>query len=325
MATTKQDKLRLGAFVLAGTVVLLLGLYLLGAKRNLFRNTVTITTHFEQAGGLRPGNNVRYAGIDVGTVRSVRIVSDTAVLVTMDIRTRDAAHIRSNAVASLGSDGLMGSRLVNIGPGDGEGGPIGDGTELRSSVPLDTDLMMRTLDRTNRNLAAITDDLRQLSGRLNAPGGIGELMGDSLLARQVRDALDDLGRSATYLRTATAQVDGMLANVQAGKGALGMLVGDPATEQQVRNWLVTMQQLADSLGQATAQVDRFAEGLNTPGGLAHALSRDTAMAGDVRRTLQQLDRSSSLLEEDLKALQRNWFFRRYFKEKRKEEDRQKRN
>lgn len=325
MATTRTDKLRLGVFILSGTFVLLLGLYLLGAKRNLFRNTVAIDAHFEQVGGLRPGNNVRYAGIDVGTVRSVRIVNDTAVLVTMDIRQREAVHIRANAIASLGSDGLMGSRLVNIGPGDGEASPIEDGTVLRSSIPLDTDLMMRTLDRTNRNLAAITDDLRGLSGRLNAPGGIGHLLGDSLLARQVRSALDDLGRSAAYLRSATGQVDGMLVNVQAGRGALGMLVGDPATEQQVRNWLVTMQQLADSLGRATAQVDRFAEGLNTPGGLTHTLSRDTAMAGDVRRTLHQLDRSSSLLEEDLKALQRNWFFRRYFKEKAKEETKPRRN
>lgn len=325
MSTSKLDRLRLGIFVLAGTAVLLIGLYLLGAKRNLFRNTVTITAQFGQAGGLRPGNNVRYAGIDVGTVRNVRIVSDTAVQVTMDIRARDAAHIRSSAIASLGSDGLMGSKLVNIGPGEGEGSPIEDGTELRSSVPLDTDLMMRTLDRTNHNLAAITDDLRQLSGRLNAPGGVGQLLGDSLLAEQVRFALNDLGRSAAYLRSATGQVDGVLANVQAGKGALGLLVGDPATEQQVRNWLVTMQQLADSLGQAAVQVDRFAEGLNTPGGLAYALGRDTALAEDVRRTLQQLDRSSLLLEEDLKALQRNWFFRRYFKEKKKEEDRQQRN
>jgi len=264
---------------------------------------------------LRTGNNVRYAGINVGTVRSIRIVSDTAVLVTMDIRQKEAGHIRSNAIASLGNDGLMGSKLVNLGPGDGEGIPITDGVQLRSSVPLDTDLMMRTLDRTNANMAAITDDLRELSGRLNASGGFVRMLGDSVLAAQVRLALEDLGGSARQLRSATAQVDGVLTDVSAGKGLIGMLVGDPAAEQQVRDWLGTMQHLSDSLARAAAQVDRFAEGLNTPGGLGHALSRDTAMAGEVRRTLQQLERSSALLEEDLKALQRNWFFRRYFKEK----------
>lgn len=315
MAAKKTDHLRLGLFVLAGTVVLVLGLYLLGAKRSLFRSTVTVSAHFGQVSGLRPGNNVRYAGINVGTVRSIRIVSDTAVLVTMDIREQDAGHIRSNAIASLGNDGLMGSKLVNLGPGDGDGSPVQDGTHLRSSVPLDTDLMMRTLDRTNANMAAITDDLRQLSGRLNAPGGLTHLLGDTALAGQVRLALGDLGHSAAQLRSATTNVEGVLADVSAGKGVIGLLVGDPTAERQVRDWLTTMQHLADSLTQAAAQVDRFAEGLNTPGGLGHALSRDTAVAGDVRRTLQQLERSSYLLEEDLKALQRNWFFRRYFREK----------
>ena len=315
MAAKKTDHLRLGLFVLAGTLVLVAGLYLLGANRSLFRKTITVSAQFGQVSGLRPGNNVRYAGINVGTVRDIRIVSDTAVLVTMDIRQQDAGHIRSNAIASLGNDGLMGSKLVNLGPGDGQGTPIADGTHLRSSVPLDTDLMMRTLDRTNANMAAITDDLRQLSVRLNAPGGLAQLLGDTALAGQVRLALGDLGHSAAQLRSATTNVDGMLAGVSAGKGVIGMLVGDPAAEQQVRDWLATMQHLADSLAQAAAQVDRFAQNLNMPGGLAHTLSRDTAVAGDVRRTLQQLERSSILLEEDLKALQRNWFFRRYFREK----------
>src|SRR5690606_10842131 len=146
MSSRKTDHLRLGLFVLAGTIVLVAGLYLLGAKRSLFHNTITVSAHFGQVSGLRAGNNVRYAGIDVGTVRSIRIVSDTAVLVTMDVRTRDASHIRNTAIASLGNDGLMGSKLVNLAPGDGEGAPIQDQDHLRSSVPLDTDLMMRTLD-----------------------------------------------------------------------------------------------------------------------------------------------------------------------------------
>ncbi|MEI2419508.1 hypothetical protein V6O07_04485, partial [Arthrospira platensis SPKY2] len=115
--------------------------------------------------------------------------------------------------------------------------------------------------------------------------------------------------------------DRVLADVQAGKGALGLLVGDPDTEQQVRRWLGTMQQLADSLASASARVDRFTKGLEQPDGLGHTLAHDTAVAGDVRRTLSNLERSSETLEENLRALQRNWFFRRYFREKEREERR----
>jgi phospholipid/cholesterol/gamma-HCH transport system substrate-binding protein len=317
MSSKPGDHIRLGLFVLAGSILLVVGLYMLGSKRNLFTSTVEISTNFHNAGGLRPGNNVRYAGINVGTVEGVRIMDDATVLVTMAIRAKDAAYIRDNAIASLGSDGLMGNKLVNIAPGEGAGSTIVDGVVLASSIPLDTDQMMRTLDRTNRNMAAITDDLRDLSDRLTRPGGLIHLLSDTSLTADVRGSLGDLKRSVEHVRSATASVDAMLVDVKAGKGALGMLVSDPGTEAQVRDWLATMQQLADSLSHASAQVDRFAAGLNTPGGLGYTLTRDTAVAGEVRRTIQQLEKSSVLLEEDLRALQRNWFFRKYFKEQEK--------
>ncbi len=67
---------------------------------------------------------------------------------------------------------------------------------------------------------------------------------------------------------------------------------------------------------------RFSGALNTPGGLAHTLVVDTAVARDVRGTLTRLDTSAVLLNEDLRALQRNWLFRRYFKEQAKEQEKQ---
>jgi len=321
MASKPSDHIKLGLFVLAGSALLVVGLYMLGSKRNLFRSTVKVSTTFHNAGGLRPGNNVRYAGINVGTVEGVRIINDTAVLVTVAIREEEAEYIRDNAIASLGSDGLMGSKLVNIGPGEGEGALIVDGTVLDSSVPLDTDQMMRTLDRTNLNMAAITDDLKNLSDRLTRTGGIIHMLSDPVLAGEMRTSITDLQRSVDHVRTATSNVNVMLADVKEGKGVLGMLVSDPATEQQVRDGLAAMQRMADTLAHASAQVDRFAAGLNTPGGLGHTLTRDTASAGEVRRTLANLEKSSSTLEENLRALQRNWFFRKYFKEQEKEQRR----
>lgn len=317
MANRKGDHIRLGIFVLAGTALLIIGLYMLGSKQDLFSRNITVSTTFQQVGGLRPGNNVRYAGINVGTVKRISIVSDTAVLVEMAVRVEEAAHIRENAIASLGSDGLMGNKLVNIGPGEGDGAAIHEGSTLRSSVPLDTDMMMRTLDRTNMNMAAITDDLRMLSQRLNTPGSLVHLLSDTLLSGDLRASLEDLRQAAEHARNASASVDAVMNDVRAGKGAIGTLVGDPGAEDQVRQWLGSMELLADSLASASAQIDQFTAALNSPGSLGHVLSQDTAVAGDVRRMLRQLAQSSVVLEEDLKALQGNWFFRKYFKEKAK--------
>ena len=314
---TKGDPLRLGLFVLAGTIVLALGLYLLGSKRNLFSSTITVEGTFRQVNGLRPGNNVRYMGINVGTVEHISIVNDTAVHVEMAIRADDAAHIRDNVMATIGSDGLMGNRLVELVPTNSEGAPIADGTVLRTSVPLDTDVMLKTLDRTNDNLAVITDEVRILATKLNTPGNAVDLLSDTLLAADLAMALTELREAASNARAATQGIDDMLGDVRSGKGVIGALLSDPAAETQVRTMLKNLEHVSDSLQAATADLSRFSGALNKPGGLAYTLVADTAFAKDVRNTVVRLDTGAALLNEDLRALQRNWFFRKYFKEKEK--------
>lgn len=308
---------RLGLFVLAGTAVLIVGLYLLGSKRNLFSSSIHITATFHEVGGLRPGNNVRYAGINVGTVERITILNDTAVLVEMSIRSEEAGHIRSNALAWIGSDGLMGNKLVAIEAGQGGGEPVVEGAQLRSREALDTDLMMRTLGRTNDNLAAITDDLRQLSTRLNDPGNVIGMLADTSLALALRQALFDLQASAGNAYALTAGVNSMVLDAQHGEGALGVLISDRDAEQDMRRMLGDLRMAADTLGIAIGRISDFSRSLDQGPGLAHAVVRDSVMANDVRRMISRLDTSTVLLNEDLRALQSNWFFRRYFKQQAK--------
>ncbi len=308
---------RLGLFVLAGTAVLIVGLYLLGSKRNLFTSSVHITATFHEVAGLRPGNNVRYAGINVGTVERITILNDTAVLVELSIRSEEAEHIRTSALASIGSDGLMGNKLVSIDAGAGGGGPVVEGTALRTREALDTELMMRTLGRTNENLALITDDLRMLSARLNDPDNVIGMLADTSLAYALRQALYDLQASAGNAYALTAGVNSLVLDAQHGEGALGVLISDRNAEQDMRRMLGDLRMAADTLGIAIGRISDFSNSLDQGPGLAHAVVRDSVMANDVRRMISRLDTSTVLLNEDLRALQSNWFFRRYFKDQEK--------
>lgn len=320
MAAERVNNLKLGIFVLAGTAVLVLSLYLLGLKRDLFSRTMDVCARFDKVSGLRTGNNVRYAGIDVGTVEAITIVNDTEVVVDMLIRLDAATHIRTSAMARIASDGLMGNQLVSIEPGDGPGSPLVDGTVLRSIKGLDTDAMLRTLNSSNDNLVTITNDLRELTHRMNTEKGPLSLLSDTSVAGDVRAALNGMVDAAANAREITARVNGLVRDLQAGKGALGALVSDPAAEQQVRNLLGTLASVSDSLSRVSGDISKFSQGLNAPGGLGHTLTRDTAVVADVKRVVANLDTSSATLSEDLRALQRNWFFRRYFREKEKRQE-----
>ena len=97
MANTTSRNIRLGVFTLAGTVFLISALYFVGNKQNLFGSTFSINARFHNVNGLMRGNNVRFGGIDVGTVESVEIINDTSVNVVMNIETDVQPYIKKNA------------------------------------------------------------------------------------------------------------------------------------------------------------------------------------------------------------------------------------
>src|SRR5688572_26988815 len=114
------NNIKLGLFVLAGLAFLILLLYMIGRNKNLFGSTFSIKTRFANVQGLVSGNNVRYAGIEIGTVKKIYIINDTLVEVLMVVDDDMRSIIRVNAMASIGSDGLMGNKVINISAGHGE-------------------------------------------------------------------------------------------------------------------------------------------------------------------------------------------------------------
>ncbi|HTF04859.1 MAG TPA: MlaD family protein [Bacteroidia bacterium] len=165
---TAGNNIKLGALVITIIVALMAGLYLIGDKKNLFDDTFVVKTHFKDVNGLAPGNNVRFAGIDVGTVEDVEIISDTSVLVTMIIEKKYQSFIRTNAIAMLGSDGMMGNKLVSITSSGKPGTQIKDGEVIVALNAISMDETTRTLSATNQNLKEITDDLKNMTNKLDS-------------------------------------------------------------------------------------------------------------------------------------------------------------
>ena len=151
---------KLGVFVLAGLLFLILTLYMIGKNRNIFGRQYLLKTHFENVNGLVKGNNVRYAGIEVGTVSDIRILNDSAVEVTMSIQKAMKQVIRENALCSIGSDGLIGNKVVNIVPGHGQATLAAEKSLLPSRQPLEMDEMLRILGESGSNILRISEGMK---------------------------------------------------------------------------------------------------------------------------------------------------------------------
>lgn len=139
--------------------------------------------------------------------------------------------------------------------------------------------MMRTLARTNDNLAAITEDLRALSARLNDPDNLVGMLTDSTMGDVLREAVFQLHAASGNAQALTDGVNALVNDVQRGEGAIGVLMADPVAEEDVRGMLDDLRMAADTLGLAIGRIDRFSKGLQDEG-VVHALTQDTTMAAD---------------------------------------------
>ena len=178
-----RNNLKLGIFITLGTICFVAALYLLGAKQNLFGGTFEIKAIFNNVNGLQKGNNVRYSGINVGTVKEIVILNDTAIEVNMMVQIDVHEFIKVDAIASLGNDGLMGNKLVNISPGGSRSRTIEVGETLLSINELDADEMLRRLEETNKNISLITSSLVGIVDKIDkGEGPIGTLLNDNNMA-----------------------------------------------------------------------------------------------------------------------------------------------
>lgn len=191
---TKANNIKLGGLVLVTCVALIIGLYLIGDKKNLFGDTFLITARFNDVSGLVAGNNVRFGGVDVGTVESVEIQNDTSVLVIMRIDEKYHRNIHPSSIAMLSNDGMMGNRLVAISSTGASGAPVRKNHMIRSMNSVSMDETTRTLSVTNNNLKEITDNVKSMTEKLDS-SALWMVVNDTAIAQNIRNATFSLSES----------------------------------------------------------------------------------------------------------------------------------
>ena len=202
MIKSTSNKIRLGIFITIGIAVFLVGVYFIGERQQLFRSTFRVCGVFKDVAGLQAGNNVRLSGINVGTVENVNIVSDVSVRVDIQIDESIRKFIKKDAVASIGSEGLMGNKVLIINPGTGEKPEIEDNDTVETLQPTNMDEVMVSLKTTMDNATNITNNLSEISGSIQSGNGIiGRLIMDKSLAQNFDSSMADLRQGSCGLKS----------------------------------------------------------------------------------------------------------------------------
>ena len=184
MKKDSTNKIKLGIFISLGIAVFIFGIYFIGERQQLFRSSFRVSGIFKSVGGLQAGSNVRFSGINVGTVDNINIVSDTSVKVEVLIDENTRKFIKKDAMASIGSDGLMGNKILIIAPGTGGKMEIENNDTIATVQPINMDDIMISLKTTIDNTSHITGDLSRITGTIQSGNGtIGRLLMDKSLAQ----------------------------------------------------------------------------------------------------------------------------------------------
>lgn len=320
MAKTTMENLRLGIFVVLGTALLVLAAYLIGNRQNMFGQTFTISAVFSNANGLQKGNNVRFSGINVGTVRNMEMVNDTTIRVYMVIDENMQQHIKKDAVATIGSDGLVGSMILNILPGNGTGDVIVAGDELQSYTRIATQDMLSTLNTTNENAAILTSDLLKVTQAMTkGKGTLGMLLNDTLMAMDLMRTITNLKNASRNANHTIQKLNTTLDQVDFEKSAAGVLLSDSLNGLKIQNVLTNLELSSTEITATTQNLNNMIREIKEGKGAIDYLANDTILVNSLDQTMKNIEAGSIKFNENMEALKHNFLTRRYFRKLEKKE------
>jgi len=350
---TQKFKIRLGLFVLGGLALFVLVIFIIGKQKNLFNPVFRLTATFHNVSGLQVGNNIRFSGINVGTVDNIIILNDTTVRVDMLIKNDVWKFIKTDCKVTLGSEGIIGDKLLIISPGSSDAALAKDGQRLISIEPIETDVIMARLDETTLNTEKISKQISEITYNINNGNGtLGRLIQDPVLAENLNQTIVNLNNfskglvgtdvmirslkgSAGNIENITQQLSITFNKINRGEGTLGRLIQDPAMADNLNQTLINLRKTTDGLtGSDTLmaklnttvanaqlvslQVTEMMHKINTGNGTLGRLIRDTTLAENLNQTLINLKTSSKGLDENMTAVKHNFLFKGYFDKKAKE-------
>lgn len=215
MKINGSQKIRMGIFVVAGLGILFVLIFFIGKKQSLFSNTFRVYADYKNVSGLQIGNAVRFGGITVGTVDDINIKNDSTIRVDLILQEKVRPYIKNDSRATIGSDGLMGDKLIQVSSGSDSGKLVANNGAIIAVNPMDMDRLVARLGGIAENAESITGDLADIFSKVNnGQGTLGRLLNDDKLGKNLEQTIQSANKT---VKTIDKAADGVNQNMEAAK------------------------------------------------------------------------------------------------------------
>ena len=320
MRSTKNTRaIVIGIFVFIAVAIFVVCVLTLGGQKKSFVKAITVNALFDDVNGLQKGNNVWFSGVKIGTVKTIDFTGDAHVKVVMNVEEQVTKFIRKDAMAKISTDGLIGNKIIVIYGGTAGQAQVATGDVLKVEKALSTEEMINTLQSNNKNLLAITADVKTITaGLASGQGTLGRLLTDQSLLNSMQSAVATLNRASVNAEKLSAGLSSYASRLQTKGTLINDLVTDTTVFTSVRTTLSQLQVVADAATAVVKDLKHTSENLNDSNNTVGVLLRDTQSADNIKATLRNLQSGTKKLDENMEALQHNFLFRGFFKKKKSE-------
>jgi phospholipid/cholesterol/gamma-HCH transport system substrate-binding protein len=294
---------KLGIFIFLGSALMVILIFLLGNKDQLFASTFTIKAYFQNTEGLRNGASVRFGGIDIGAVKSIDIVPDTTGRVVVSMRIKDDVKrfIKTDSKATIETEGLVGNKVVMLSMGTEKAEEISDGGVILSQEPLTFANIIQETQGIMAYTKDMTKNMAEIVQKVNkGEGTIGRILNDDQLYQAATNLTKSADESMTSLSADMKEVIGLFDEL--GRGVKDVVANI--------NGIVTR---IDTVMQG------ISEGKGLLGSLVSENGKETKSVNQILDNLvvvsEDAKTSASRLAENMEALKHNWLFKSYFEER----------
>ena len=306
--------MQLGIFIASALLLFIVAVYLIGSKQNLFTSTTDVHASFKDIRGLMPGNIVRFAGINIGTVSDIQLESDSSVVVTMTIRDNYTDHIYKNSSVQIGQEGLMGGKIILISSGDPDTGKVEEGDSLPVAGGLDIQAMIAQATEMLDEARGTVANMRSITGKLDAgDGDISLLLNENHLTEALNDATRKLNASLADVQQITSKIN-------EGEGDLGRLVNDDSITTRVNVIMSNLQASSERADSLVEELHRTSLALNHGDGVLPRLLHDKELGLTVDTAIAKVDESVVEITRAAETISNSWLFRLFSKKNRKQNE-----
>lgn len=314
MRKTNNEKLKLGIFVVIGLILFVLAVYFIGNRQNMFAKTFTISANFNNVNGLMQGNNVRYSGINIGTVKAISMINDSTINVNMVIEEKMVQHIKKNAIATIGTDGLVGNMIVNIIPSEGKADAIAEGDVINTYTKIGTGEMLNTLNVTNENAALLTAKLLNIADAMaDSKGTFGMLINDTIVSNNLKQTVNQLRIMSIEANKSMRSLNAIINEINFNESVAGVLLNDSLEAQKVRDVLTNLETSTDDIKTVINNLNETIADFKNGKGAVNYLIDDEEFVENLEQTIKNINEGTDKFNQNMEAFKHNFLTRGYFR------------